>query len=278
MEFAPLERTEEYKDFSSLETIYLGDTVSVIHAEDGFNVTARMVEYKYDPLLKAFISITLGNVMPKFTDVAKDIKKVDTKVEQAKDDANYALTAANGKNTNFYGPDTPANPKLGDVWYKENGDKLEMWVYETRDGVTQWYALANDLTAEEVKQAVVQAQEESADAIEKANNAFDEAMTALENANQANLTANTASQVADSAFNKSVKSSVVTYAVGTSGTAAPTSGWQSTVPSVSATQYLWTRTVFTLQDNSTTTSYSVSKQGAKGDKGDKGDTGRLGNG
>ncbi|HDT8817971.1 TPA: phage tail protein [Listeria monocytogenes] len=276
VEFAPLERTEEYKDFSSLETIYLGDTVSVIHAEDGFNVTARMVEYKYDPLLKAFISITLGNVMPKFTDVAKDIKKVDTKVEQAKDDANYALTAANGKNTNFYGPDTPANPKLGDVWYKENGEKLEMWVYETRDGVTQWYALANDLTAEEVKQAVVQAQEESADAIEKANNAFDEAMTALENANQANLTANTASQVADSAFNKSVKSSVVTYAVGTSGTAAPTSGWQSTVPSVSATQYLWTRTVFTLQDNSTTTSYSVSKQGAKGDKGDKGDTGATG--
>ncbi|MGH2233224.1 hypothetical protein ACQ1ZI_16710, partial [Enterococcus faecalis] len=120
--------------------------------EDGFNVTARMVEYKYDPLLKAFISVTLGNVMPKFTDVAKDIKKVDTKVEQAKDDANYALRAANRKNTNFYGPGTPANPKFGDVWYKENGDKLEMWVYETRDGVTQWYALANDLTAEEVKQ------------------------------------------------------------------------------------------------------------------------------
>lgn len=276
VEFAQLERTEEYKDFASLETIYLGDTVSVIHAEDRFNVTARMVEYKYDPLLKAFISITLGSVMPKFTDVAKDIKKVDTKVEQVKDDANYALTAANGKNTNFYGPDTPANPKQGDVWYKENGDKLEMWVYETRDGVTQWYALSNDLTAEEVKQAVAQAQEESDDALEKANSAFDEALTALENANQANSTANNASQVADSAFNKSIKSSSVTYAVGTSSTTAPTSGWQSTVPSVSASQYLWTRTVFTLQDNSTTTSYSVSKQGAKGDKGDKGDTGATG--
>ena len=276
VEFAPLERTEEYKEFSSLETINLGDTVSVIHADDGFSVTARMVEYRYDPILKAFISITLGNVMPKFTDVAKDIKKVDTKVEQAKDDVNYALTAANGKNTNFYGPDTPANPKLGDVWYKENGDKLEMWVYESRDGVTQWYALANDLTAEEVKQAVAQAQEESADALEKANNAFDEAVNALENANQANSTANSASQLADSAFNKSVKSSVVTYAVGTSGTTAPTSGWQSTVPSVSSTQYLWTRTVFTLQDNSATTSYSVSKQGTKGDRGDTGATGATG--
>lgn len=276
VEFAPLERTEEYKQFSSLETINLGDIVSVTHAEDGFSVTARMVEYRYDLILKAFISITLGNVMPKFTDVAKDIKKVDIKVEQAKDDANYALTAANGKNTNFYGPDTPANPKLGDVWYKENGDKLEMWVYESRDGVTQWYALANDLTAVEVKQAVAQAQEESADALEKANNAFDEAVNALENANQANATANSASQVADSAFNKSVKSSVVSYAVGTSGTTAPTSGWQSTVPSVSSTQYLWARTVFTLQDNSATTSYSVSKQGVKGDKGDTGAIGATG--
>lgn len=271
--FAPLERTEEYKEFSSLETIHLGDTVSVVHAEDWFNVTSRMVEYKYDPLLKAYISVTLGNVMPKFTDVAKDINRVDTKVEQAQDDANYALTAANGKNTNFYGPNEPNNPKLGDVWYKENGDKLEMWVYETRDGVTQWYALANDLTAEEVKQAVEEAQRESAEAVERANNAYDEAVSALENANQANSTANNASQVADSAFNKSVKSSSVNYAVGISGTSAPTSGWQSTVPTVSSTQYLWTRTVFTLQDNSTTTSYSVSKQGSKGDKGDKGDTG-----
>lgn len=157
VEFAPLERTEEYKDFAQLETINLGDTVSVIHAEDGLNITARMVSYKYDPLLKAYISVTLGNITPKFTDVAKDINRVDNKAEQAKDDANYALSSANGKNTNFYGDATPANPKLGDVWYKENGNKLEMWVYETRDGVTQWYPLMTDMTAEKIKQAVEQA-------------------------------------------------------------------------------------------------------------------------
>lgn len=179
VEFAPLERTEEYKEFSSLETINLGDTVSVIHADDGFNVTARMVEYKYNPLLKVFISITLGNVMPKFSDVAKDIKKVDSKVEQVKDDANYALTAANGKNTNFYGPDTPVNPKLGDVWYKENGDKLEMWVYETREGITQWYPLMTDLTQEEVKLVVAQAQSDANIATDKANQAFNDAVNAL---------------------------------------------------------------------------------------------------
>ncbi|MFK4782034.1 phage tail spike protein [Lactococcus petauri] len=179
VEFAPLERTEEYKDFAQLETINLGDTVSVIHAEDGLNITARMVSYKYDPFLKAYISVTLGNITPKFTDVAKDINRVDNKAEQAKDDANYALSSANGKNTNFYGPTTPNNPKLGDVWYKENGDKFEMWVYEIRDGVTQWYPLMTDMTAEEVKQAVEQAQKDANTATEKANQAFNDAVNAL---------------------------------------------------------------------------------------------------
>lgn len=185
VEFAPLERTEEYKDFAQLETINLGDTVSVLHAEDGLNITARMVSYKYAPLLKAYISVTLGNITPKFTDVAKDINRVDNKAEQAKDDANYALSSANGKNTNFYGTATPANPKLGDVWYKENGDKLEMWVYENRDGVTQWYPLMTDMTAEEVKQAVEQAQSDANTATEKANQAFNDAVNALNAAESA---------------------------------------------------------------------------------------------
>ncbi|MGX6992172.1 phage tail spike protein, partial [Pseudolactococcus reticulitermitis] len=175
VEFASLEKTEEYKDFATLETVNLGDTVSVIHEEDGLNIMARMLSYQYNPLLKAYISISLGNSIPKFTDIAKDIKRVDTQVKQAVDDADYALTAANGKNTNFYGVSTPVNARLGDVWYKENGDRLEMWLYETRGGLTQWFALMTDLTQEEVKRAVELAQAETAQALENANVAFNAA-------------------------------------------------------------------------------------------------------
>ncbi|WP_223804479.1 phage tail spike protein [Lactococcus kimchii] len=184
--FAPLEKTEEYKNFSALETVNLGDVVSVIHETDGFNVSARVVAYQYDPLMQGYISVTLGNTTPKFTDIGKDIKKVETISKQAQDDANYALTSANGKNTNFYGTITPNNPKLGDVWYKENGDKLEMWVYETRDGITQWFPLLTDLTQEEVKQAVAQAEREANEALDNANTAFDKAVNAL---NQSTRTA-----------------------------------------------------------------------------------------
>ena len=73
-----------------------------------------------------------------------------------------------------------------------------------------------------------------------------------------------------------IKKTTITYAVGTSGTTAPTSGWNSQVPNVPAGQYLWTKTVWTYTDNTNETGYSVSKIGEKGEKGDKGERGAQG--
>lgn len=78
------------------------------------------------------------------------------------------------------------------------------------------------------------------------------------------------------ATGKGVKSTAITYQAGTSGTTAPTGEWSGTVPSASAGQYIWTRTVITYTDNSTSTSYSVGMIGATGAKGDKGDKGATG--
>ena len=73
-----------------------------------------------------------------------------------------------------------------------------------------------------------------------------------------------------------IKKTTITYAAGTSGTTAPTSGWNSQVPNVPAGQYLWTKTVWTYTDNTNETGYSVSKIGEKGEKGDKGERGAQG--
>lgn len=78
------------------------------------------------------------------------------------------------------------------------------------------------------------------------------------------------------ATGKGVKSTAITYQASSSGTTAPTGTWSGTVPSASAGQYVWTRTVITYTDNSTSTSYSVGMIGATGAKGDKGDTGATG--
>lgn len=60
---------------------------------------------------------------------------------------------------------------------------------------------------------------------------------------------------------KGIKSAVTDYQVGDNGTTAPTGAWQSTVPTVPAGKYLWSRTVTTYTDNDTNTSYSVGKMG-----------------
>lgn len=59
---------------------------------------------------------------------------------------------------------------------------------------------------------------------------------------------------------KGIKSTAVTYQAHTSQTSAPTGTWSSSVPALSTNKpYLWTRTVITYDDNTTTsTSYSVS--------------------
>ena len=81
---------------------------------------------------------------------------------------------------------------------------------------------------------------------------------------------------ATGAAGKGIKSTAVTYQASTSGTTVPTGTWGTAIPSVSANQYLWTRTIITYTDNTTSTSYSIGKMGANGEKGDKGDKGENG--
>lgn len=56
----------------------------------------------------------------------------------------------------------------------------------------------------------------------------------------------------------SIKSTAITYQAGASGTTAPTGTWSPTVPATDASKpYMWTKTVITYTDDTTSTSYSV---------------------
>lgn len=81
---------------------------------------------------------------------------------------------------------------------------------------------------------------------------------------------------ATGATGKGVKSSIVTYQGSTSGTTVPTGTWSTSIPTVAQGQYLWTKTVITYTDNTTSTSYSVSYISKNGNDGAKGDTGAQG--
>lgn len=88
----------------------------------------------------------------------------------------------------------------------------------------------------------------------------------------------TGSKGSTGATGKGIQSTAVTYQKSTNGTTPPTSTWGTSIPTLNAGEFLWTRTVITYTDNTTSTSYSVGMKGATGNTGATGATGATGNG
>ena len=63
---------------------------------------------------------------------------------------------------------------------------------------------------------------------------------------------------------KGISSTELTYQASTSGTSIPKGTWATSIPSVAAGSYLWTRTIITYTDKTSTTSYAVGKMGNTG--------------
>lgn len=72
---------------------------------------------------------------------------------------------------------------------------------------------------------------------------------------------------------KGISSTKIEYQAGTSGTAAPTGAWSTTIPSVAQGKYLWSKTTITYTDKSTSVSYSVAYIPTNGSNGQAGATG-----
>lgn len=64
--FIELSKTEEYKDYKILETIELGDTVTLEYVPLGIYIKQRCVEYELDVLTDRYNSIVLGDCEPNF--------------------------------------------------------------------------------------------------------------------------------------------------------------------------------------------------------------------
>lgn len=71
VEFVPLEDTEEYKDFSILESVYLGDSISVHHEDLNIDLVTKVIGFEFDALSKRYNKVTLGNANPKYGDVQR---------------------------------------------------------------------------------------------------------------------------------------------------------------------------------------------------------------
>ncbi|WP_259418269.1 phage tail spike protein [Bacillus toyonensis] len=89
--FQELSQTEEYKNYAVLQSVYMGDTVTVEHNEDGIYVQAKVISYKYDPVKERYIDITLGNFKDSFTSKTNKIDKIHDEVLNITTDINAGL-------------------------------------------------------------------------------------------------------------------------------------------------------------------------------------------
>lgn len=74
---------------------------------------------------------------------------------------------------------------------------------------------------------------------------------------------------------RGISGSETTYQVSDSGTVVPTGEWTADIPDVPAGKYLWTRTVTTYTDGTSSTAYSVTRQPEDGKDGTDGANGQM---
>lgn len=93
--FVELSKTEEYKKYKILETLWLGDTVTVRHDDLCIDVKARCVAYDFNSLTKKYINIELGKVKDSINkEINKEIDKIQEEINDSKGFLDDAINAA----------------------------------------------------------------------------------------------------------------------------------------------------------------------------------------
>ncbi|PGY84607.1 endopeptidase [Bacillus cereus] len=131
VKFQELSQTEEYKDYKHLQSVYMADTVTVEHQEDGIDIKAKVIAYKYDPIKKEYLDITIGNFKESFTDVSGRVDLVQEELsnmpgsilDAAKANATSLINSGFGGHVRIY----PDRILIMDTKDEKNAKKVWQW-------------------------------------------------------------------------------------------------------------------------------------------------------
>ena len=189
----------------------LGDTVAIIRHDLGIEYFTRVYKVEHDLLNEANDTIELGDDFSQksLTSYIADVTKI---AENVKDTAEYAVSAANGKNKNYYSKTKPQYANEGDNLFLDLGNG-ETELYAWHNGNWELVVSTADTTAvkRQVDQAIKDFNEQFKEIDDKyvpnetyqtEKQAFSTAVTkASETAQTAKTTADTASANATEANN-----------------------------------------------------------------------------
>lgn len=199
VEFIPLSDTEEYKNFSVLENVYLGDTVNIFHEDLNISLESEVISYEFDALSKRYIKVILGNADPKYGDTQKSYVKQQvadstTALEQAIVNATQLITGNSGgyvvlhpaeKPQEIFVMDTPDMNTAQKVWrwnlsglgYSSTGVNGPFALAMTMDGAI----VADFITAGTINGALIEAGSVAAGSIsQEYRNSVTNAITGVE--------------------------------------------------------------------------------------------------
>ena len=95
VDFVELSKTEQYKKYSNLETVELGDVVNIHHKILGINIDARVISYEFNCLTNRYDSIELGSFQTNiFTGINELIKREDINMQTITDLVNVSYENA----------------------------------------------------------------------------------------------------------------------------------------------------------------------------------------
>lgn len=219
-----LANTEQYKDYKTLETVSLGDTVHCINSHLGIKYDARVIALTYDSVLKRVESATIGDAEYNYfnnltSGVSVATANAATAANNAQAAANTADTAAKGANeaaaaaTEAAGNAQTAAGNANSA--ADNADKATTAANNaakaandaaTAAGTATGNAAAATEAAEQAAQAANTAAGAANSAAQGANTAKDAANTAADQAaaaaGQATAAASAANTAADNANSK----------------------------------------------------------------------------
>ncbi len=150
VEFIPLQKTEEYKDFLVLESVNLGDTVKIYHDAINIEMKSRVVSYEFDALSKRYTIVTLGSVQPKFGDTQRkyadsQVEETEVFVQQAIDNATKVISGNLGGYVLLEPSEKPERFLIMDTDDKQTARKVFKWdkngLSYSKDGVNGTYSL-----------------------------------------------------------------------------------------------------------------------------------------
>ena len=130
----------------------VGDTIAIIDERSGISSYVRVHDIDYDMIDPENTGVHFGSNWGYENDEAiTDMVNTATSVKNDLTGLlDTAIRQSNGKNTNYYGENEPANPIEGDLWYWQKGDESGIKIYQNGN----WVDLVDSNTLKHINEQV----------------------------------------------------------------------------------------------------------------------------